>query len=541
MYIMFVAVFLLKSSYLNPFIYGEKMTLINIIQSTKKSLIRLLFVLWLVAVPGFVFSQDNVLQQIIPLPDTILPLDQALILIENNIDYFFSYNPAEIEVAKQVNCSNNLRNLTDVLNAMIDDPEIALKVIGNQIVIYNSLIGDPETEFELPVDSMVSRITGEIWDASSNEPIPFATVSITGTRLGTISNLDGEFIFKFSDKHLYDSIVFASLGFKARKILLDQIANLDTTILLEPDYIDIQEVMIRQTDPLPLLRSAVRKLNDNYILDPFVQTCFYRETVKKNNRFIIISEAILGIYRTGLDDPFRYEQVKILKGRSNVDLLRTDFITLTLKAGLETSLSIDLVRNRPDFLKEETFHNFNYELREITVDENSQTYVIGFTQKETTEPPHFNGELYIDMGSLAIRAAEFEMDQETIELLTTEMVVSKPRHLEVKPLSAKFYVRYKEVDDRYHLAYIWFDNEFRIRREDQLFGTLFHTKSEMAVTETDLDNINKFRLRETINIQNPFIDMIGGAEETFWEDYNFIRPDEPLEKALIKISKIPKD
>jgi hypothetical protein len=269
-----------------------------------------------------------------------------------------------------------------------------------------------------------------------------------------------------------------------------------------------------------------------------VQTCFYRETVKKNNRFIIISEAILGIFRTGLDDPFRYEQVKILKGRSNIDLRRTDFITLTLKAGLETSLSMDLVRNRPDFLREESFHNFNYELREITVDEDHETYIIGFTQKETTEPPHFNGILYIDMNSLAIRAAAFEMDQETIELMTPAMVVSKPRHLEVIPLSAQYYVRYKEVDGRYHLAYLWFDGEFRIRRNDQLFGTLFHTKSEMAVTETDCENINKFRLRETANIQNPFIDMVGGADEAFWEDFNFIKPDEPLEKAILKISKI---
>lgn len=513
----------------------------NIIQSNTKSFLRYLFVLWLLTVSGFISAQDNVLQQVIPLPDTTLTLDQALILIEGHTDYFFSYNPAEIEVVKEVNCLNTNRILSEVLHDIIDDPEITFKLIGNQIVIYNSRIGDPVSEFTLPEDSMVSRITGKIRDAASDDPIPFATLSIAGTRLGTISNLDGEFIFNFSDKYLNDSLVIASLGFRPKKILIDRAANRDTTILLEPDYIDIQEVIIRQTDPVLLLRSAVRKLNENYLLDPFAQTCFYRETVRKNNRFIIISEAILGIYRTGLDDPFRYEQVKILKGRSNVDLLRTDFITLTLKAGLETSLSIDIVRNRPEFLKEESFHNYNYELKEITVDENHQTYIIGFTQKETTEPPHFNGELYIDMGSLAIRAAEFEMDQKTIEQLTPEMVVSKPRHLEVKPLSANFYVRYKEEDGRYHLAYIWFDNEFRIRSKDQLFGTLFHTKSEMAVTETDIANIDKFRLRETINIQNPFIDMVGGTEETFWEDYNFIRPDEPLEKALIRISKIPEE
>jgi hypothetical protein len=513
----------------------------NIIQSVAKPFRRFLFVLYLVTVSIFVTAQENVLQQVIPLPDTTLSLDQALILIEDHIDYFFSYNPAELEVTKMVNCLNTNRILSEVLKNIIDDPEITCIIIGNQIVIYNSRIGEPVSEFALPEDSMMSRITGKIRDAASDDPIPFATLSIAGTRLGTISNLDGEFIFNFSDKYLNDSLVSASLGFKPEKISIKQVANRDTTILMEPDYIDIQEVMIRQTDPELLLRSAVRKLNDNYLLDPFVQTCFYRETVKKNNRFIIISEAILGIYRTGLDDPFRYEQVKILKGRSNVDLLRTDFITLTLKAGLQTSLSIDIIRNRPDFLKEESFHNYYYELKDITVDENHQTYVIGFTQKETTDPPHFIGELYIDMSSLAIRAAEFEMDQKTIELLTSEMVVSKPRHLEVRPLSAKFYIRYKEVDSRYHLAYIWFDNEFRIRSKDELFGTLFHTKSEMAVTETDISNINKFRLSETINIQNPFIDMLGGTDETFWEDYNFIKPDEPLEKALIKISKIPKE
>ncbi len=513
----------------------------NIIHPAPGFIGKCLFVLWLLIVSGFVSAQYDVLQQIIHLPDTILPLDKALTLIEGHIDFYFSYNPAEIEVTRKVNCLNTDRILSEVLNDIVANPEIAFKVIGNQIVIYNSRIGDPVSEFTLPEDSMVSRITGKIKDAASEDPIPFATLSIAGTRLGTISNVDGEFIFNFSDKYLNDSLVFACLGYRPKKILLDRLANRDTTILMELEYIDIQEVMIRQTNPVLLLRSAVRKLNDNYLIDPFTQTCFYRETVKKNKRFIKISEAILGIYRTGLDDPFRYEQVKILKGRSNVDLLRTDFITLTLKAGLETSLSIDIVRNRPEFLKEESFHNYHYELKEITMDENLQTYVIGFTQKETTEPPHFNGTLYIDMNSLAIRAAEFEMDQKTIEQLTPEMVVSKPRHLEVKPISARFFVRYKETDGRYHLAYLWFDNEFRIRRKDQLFGTLFHTKSEMAVTETDISNVNKFRLRETINIQNPFTDMVGGAEDAFWEDYNFIKPDEPLEKALLRISKITKE
>jgi hypothetical protein len=514
------------------------MRLINTILPEVKSLNNYLLVLCLIIVPYTLSAQESVLRQVFALPDTTLPLDQALILIEDHTDHYFSYNPVEIEITREVSCFNADRILSDVLDAMIDDSEIIYKVVGNQIVIYNSRMGDPVSEFAHHGDSLVSRITGKIRDDVSDDPIPFATISIAGTRLGSIANLEGEFIFNFSDSYHFDSIVFASLGFKPRKILISQVANMDTTILLEPDYIDIREVMIRQTDPVLLLRSAVRKLHDNYLLDPFVQTCFYRETVKKNKRFIIISEAILGIYRTGLDDPFRYEQVRILKGRSNVDLLRTDFITLTLKAGLETSLSIDIVRNRPGFLNEESFHNYNYELKDITVDEDVQTYVIGFTQKETTEPPHFNGELYIDMGSLAIRAAEFEMDQKTIELLTPDMVVSKPRHLEVKPISAKFYVRYMEENGKYHLAYLWFDNEFRIRRQDQLFGTLFQTKSEMAVTDTDLENINKFRLRETINIQNPFIDLVGGAEETFWEDYNYIKPDEPLEKALQRISRI---
>ena len=513
----------------------------NIIQTGYDPAKRIIFVLFVFMYSWTGFSQENILLQVVTLPDTTLALDKALILIEDHIDYFFSYNPAELEVTKQVNCLNHDRILSDVLNDFIDDPEINLKVIGNQIVIYNCRIEDPVSAFTSPVDSMVSRITGKIMDADTDKPIPFATLSITGTRLGTITNLDGEYIFNFSDRYLEDSVVIASLGYKSKKVLLNLLTGRDTIIELVSDYIDIEEVMIRQTDPVFLVRSVVRNFEKNYLLDPFVQTCFYRETVKKNKRFIIISEAILGIYRTGLDDPFRYEQVKILKGRSNVDLLRTDFITLTLKAGLETSLSIDLVRNRPDFLMEESFHNFNYELREITVDEDQQTYIIGFTQKETTEPPHFNGILYIDMNSLAIRAAEFEMDKRTIEQMTTEMVVSKPRHLEVMPISAKFYVRYKEENGRYHLAYIWFDGVFRIRSKDQLFGNLFQTKSEMAVTETDLENINKFRLRETVDIQNPFIDMIGGAEESFWEDYNYIRPDEPLEKAIMKISKISEE
>jgi len=82
------------------------------------------------------------------------------------------------------------------------------------------------------------------------------------------------------------------------------------------------------------------------------------------------------------------------------------------------------------------------------------------------------------------------------------------------------------------------DNRFRVRQRKKLFGNEFRTVSEMAVTGLVTEDVNRFRMRETANASDIFVDLLGGYDRAFWGPYNYLIPEESLEDALIRISRL---
>jgi len=485
-------------------------------------------------------AQEAVLKRYIHIPDTSCRLDTALNILEQAADCYFSYNSDIIPIANIVHLKAPGDTLIYILRKLIPDENIKFKIVDELVVIYNDLgTGNNETIGASNNNSVkVCSLKGRILDRTSGDPIPFATVSIDGTQLGTIANSAGDFIFKYHGIYSDDSVIISCMGFKIQKFRLDKMDTLFNEILLQPDFIPIQEVVIRKTDPVYLLHSAISKIPDNYYTGPVNLTTFYRESVKKGNKYVIISEAILEIFRSAFKEDYPFDQVKVIKGRKNVDINRTDTVSLRLKAGLQTSLFLDIVRNKPEFFNEDFFQYYSWDMTDIILDNDRYVYVITFKQYTYTQPPHYEGKIYIDMESLAIRAFEFNINPETIDKAARYLVIHKPRDFDVIPVSAQYYVRYREEKGRFYLSYILSDNVFRIRKKTQILSRTFQTTTEMAVTDIKTDNVTTFKAKETTDINDLFINQVGGYDEKFWGEYNYIKPDEPLEEALKRISKL---
>ncbi len=73
--------------------------------------------------------------------------------------------------------------------------------------------------------------------------------------------------------------------------------------------ISIQEVIIRKISPVNLLQSATEAVDENYPDKPVILNSFYREMIKKGNRYMMVSEALLENYKPG------YRQVRQLPTR----------------------------------------------------------------------------------------------------------------------------------------------------------------------------------------------------------------------------------
>ena len=233
--------------------------------------------------------------------------------------------------------------------------------------------------------AMYNAYTGKIVDSESKEPIVFASIYLEGSSIGTVTNIDGEFILKVPSDKSNEKLSISFIGYKTQELALNSLAKNKNIIKLVPDPIPIQEVIIRTGDPIELLRKAIGRIDENYGNTPAMLTGFYRETIKQNRHYIAVSEAVLDVYKAGYANEFEFDRVKIYKGRKSQDVKRMDTIIFKLQGGPKTSLLLDVIKNPSALLTEDYFRYYNYKLAGIVNIDDRETYVIEFIQKENVD------------------------------------------------------------------------------------------------------------------------------------------------------------
>jgi hypothetical protein len=483
-------------------------------------------------------GQSPIENRMVSLPDTTLSLESSLLLLEDATGLYFSYNAEILDLGLPFTWKQGEYALSDILQVITERQEVEFTLIGNQVVFY---LPGAKPGLAIPLEArdpeQIRSIRGRIVSGMDQRPLEFATVWIPATWEGTISNAEGYFRINLPGPNPPDSIAIGCMGYASRRIPVRELHDSLNLILLSPAIIPIQEVIIRRSDPLHLIRQALDKLEENYGNDPVLETSFYRESIQKKDRYVMVSEAVIEVFKPGGYAVDR-EQVRLLKGRKNLDFTETDTFMVKLKGGLQTSFMLDFVRYRPEFLDPELFHLYDYKLADIVTVHDRTTYAIAFSQKIHTDPPHYQGRLYIDMETLAFKGMDLEVNPQTISRATNAMVVRKPRNLRVRPLSALYQVNYKYNGHRFHLSLIRTDVKFRIRDRRKLFGNEIRTVSEMAITHLQTEGASRFRARETADQSDIFADLVGGYDPGFWGPFNIIIPDESMEEALKRISRL---
>jgi hypothetical protein len=485
-----------------------------------------------------VFGQNPVFDQNISLGCSNCSMPEALSKIESSIHLYFSYNPDLFANSKSVTVNIENIPLHELLDTIFNDSTIKYHVVEKQIVLYRQ-DQDESSLAQKDIDLLNNQIivTGKIIEQNNRKPVPFANICLVGRSLGSVSNMNGEFIIKVPGNMKKDSLGISCIGFKTFIEPLEKVHD-QKIFELETEYIPIQEVIIRKTEPLYLIKSAIKKIPDNYDINPSILTSFYRETIEHGSKYLSITESVLQTYKAGYSKHDEDDQIKILKGRKSQNIDSKDSLMVKIKAGLSTTILLDIIKNPADFLREEYFSYYDYQLADIISDNNRETYVINFRQKEAIDEPLYFGKIYIDVNSLAIKNLEFSLEKNGIEKTGDRFVIKKPRWLIVKPVKANYRVSYREFGHKYYLNLIRCETGFRMRYRKQLFSSLYDSKIEMVVTDIDTSDVKRFRFRDIAKPETIFTDLLKEKPEVFWENYNYIKPEEPLEEALDKISLI---
>ena len=129
-------------------------------------------------------------------------------------------------------------------------------------------------------------ITGQLKDAKTGDKIVYATVSVPGTGVGTVSNSDGEFILKISKSVNAEYFEVSHLSYTTTKFKVSEYSGKDKTLLIEPQTLMLKEVTIIPNDARSLVASAMKNIKKNYSEVPNMMTGFYRETIRQRREYI---------------------------------------------------------------------------------------------------------------------------------------------------------------------------------------------------------------------------------------------------------------
>ena len=501
-------------------------------------MVQVLFFFLFLSLNSLIKGQDSLIYQRITIRDTALSVHHAFGLITTLTDLNFSYNPDIIDLSRNIRFAAENESVHSILGRILEDPSLEYRIIGRQIVIFQP-VRVKRSDITLPqeIDSIsVLEIKGRVLDNHNHHPVPFANICLVGKSIGTVANLQGSFLLKINPRYLKDSLGISCMGYERLVMPVTGFFTNQQIFYLNPDIIPIQEVIIRKTNPLSLLRTAIENIPENYPIHPMLLTSFYREIITKNSEVMAVSEAILQTFKTSYTLPVSGDQIKIIKGRKTRDNSGSDTLILKLKAGLNTTLLLDIVKNLPDFLAEENFPTYSYKMTDLIVNDQNELYVIQFSPKDGYSESIYKGRIYLDIKTLAITAVEFEVDPVKIEDASNRFVLKKPRYVKVKPQKAQYRVTFRKIEDLYYLNLIRCETAFRVRHKNQLFGSVYTTILEMAVTQMETKEVERFRIREATRSQEIFMEQITDYKDSFWGEYNFIKPEEPLEQEIQKLS-----
>ena len=115
-------------------------------------------------------------------------------------------------------------------------------------------------------------IEGRIFNVTTNEPVPFANIVIWGTNIGSVSDLDGRFLFT-GIKPGYVELRASSVGFKqyiSEPILVTNANKVNIEIPLVESVIEIDEITVKastfrrtEESPVSLRRISIEEIDKN--------------------------------------------------------------------------------------------------------------------------------------------------------------------------------------------------------------------------------------------------------------------------------------
>jgi hypothetical protein len=385
--------------------------------------------------------------------------------------------------------------------------------------------------------SSFKQFKGSILDSKTRNELIFASISVSGTTISTISNSEGKFSIKIPVEKQNSNLVISYLGYKNKVVPIKDLKPEKNILVLEPSNTILEEVVVKVLDAKNIFLAVLKNRSQNYGVDPIQMTGFYRETIRKRRSYVSLSESIVTIQK----QPFSLgsqDQINLFKGRKNADYAKLDTVNFKLQGGPFSALYIDLIKYPSFLFSENAFEVYDFSLEEITQINDNQVLVLAFKQKPNNENPLYYGKLYIDAKSLAVISASFQLNVEDKVKAGLQFTSKKPVGVDVYPTEVRYQINYRQQNGKWIFAYSRGDLTFKLKWDKKIFNSIYSTTFEMAVTDWKEQEIKENQITKKLTSNVIMSDKVDSlADPDFWGEYNIIEPEKSIETAIRKIQR----
>lgn len=382
-------------------------------------------------------------------------------------------------------------------------------------------------------------INGIIEDASTGYTLPYASVTLKNSSYSNVANSEGEFSLKIPIQNLKDSLLISYLGYRNITVpVSDFFTKRNKRIKLVPTAMDLRSLIVRPDDATEIFKSAFssKSVKNNYSTEPVGMSGFYREIIKKGNRYLSLSEAVVDIlkhsYNSSLGD-----NIAIYKGRGNTNRNATDTLFLQLQGGPVTTLRLDIVKDpfiAVDMLAATNYYEFR--MGPVLYLDNMNIYTIDFNQVPQVKDILFRGRIFVESQTLAVVRIEFEMNVEGRNDAWKSFVRKKPDDIQMGVDWAKYQINYKQNGEKWFMDYARIDLRFTAKYKGKWLKSKYDITTELAITDTGNSNALKIPVAERFKMKDILQKKVNDFQDSeFWENYNIIEPDEKIENIINRI------
>ena len=393
------------------------------------------------------------------------------------------------------------------------------------------------SSFNAADSSSFDQFKGSILDSKTKNELIYASISVAGTSLSTISNSEGKFAIKVPKDKENASLIISFLGYKNKVVSIKDLKSEKNIIYLEPSSTLLEEVFVKLRDVKTIFAGVLNNRSQNYGDDPLQMTGFYRETIKKRRTYVSLSESIVKIQKQPFSDATQ-DQINLFKGRKNADYTKLDTLNFKLQGGPYSALYIDLIKNPANIFSEDAFELYDFNLEDVTQINGNQVYVLAFKQKPSYENPLYFGKLFIDAKSLAIVSATFALNVEDKVKAGRLFTRKKPAGVDLYPTEVRYQLNYREQNGKWIFDYSRADLTFKLNWDKRIFNTVYTTTVEMAVTDWKKQEVGDSQNAQKLNSTVIMSDKVSSlSDPDFWGAYNIIEPEKSIEAAIRKIQR----